>query len=216
MTTLRIKPAHGPAQTLVLLLHGVGATAQSMAPLARALSARLPQTAIVAPDGTYPFDRGSTGRQWFSVAGVTEDNRGARVAAALPDIQALLDQECEQAGVSRERTAVVGFSQGAILTLHLAASSDRPPAVAVALAGRLAAGPVQIGQGPRPAVFISHGANDAVMALADGQRAAGVFTDLGYDTQFEMIPGHGHGIDARQIDSVSRFLAERMPVSVPS
>jgi phospholipase/carboxylesterase len=216
MTTMRIKPADGPAQTLVLLLHGVGALAQSMAPLARVLSARLPQAAIVAPDGTYPFDRGSAGRQWFSVAGVTEDNRGARVAAALPDIQALLDRECELAGVSRERAAVVGFSQGAILTLHLAASSDRPPAIAVALAGRLAAGPVPIGQGPRPAVFISHGANDAVMALADGQRAAGVLTDLGCDTRFELIPGHGHSIDARQLDSVSRFLAERLAVSVPS
>lgn len=216
MTTLRIKPADGPAQTLILLLHGVGASAESMAPLARALSARLPRATVVAPDGTYPFDLGSAGRQWFSVAGVTEDNRGARVAAALPDIQALLDQECSLAGVSRERAAVVGFSQGAILTLHLAASSDRPPAVAVALAGRLAAGPLHIGQGQRPAVLISHGANDTVMAVADGQRAAGVFTDLGCDTQFELIPGHGHSIDARQIDSVSRFLAERLPVSVPS
>jgi phospholipase/carboxylesterase len=216
MTTLRIKPANGPAQALVLLLHGVGASAQSMAPLARALAARLPGVTVVTPDGTYPFDLGSAGRQWFSVAGVTEDNRRARVAAALPDIEALLDQECELAGVSRDRAAVVGFSQGAILTLHLAASSDRPPAVAVALAGRLAAGPVHIGRGPRPAVFISHGANDAVMAVADGRRAAAALADLGCDAEFELIPGHGHSIDARQINSVSAFLSERLPVSVAS
>jgi phospholipase/carboxylesterase len=187
-----------------------------MDPLARVLAARLPSVAVVAADGTYPFDLGAAGRQWFSVAGVTEANRKARVDAALPDIEALVDTECARVGVSRERVAVVGFSQGAILALHLAAASDRPPAVAVALAGRLAAGALRAGQGPRSSVFMSHGANDAVIAATDGRRAAAALAEIGSNTEFELIPGHGHGIDARQVDSVSRYLSERLPAVVPS
>jgi phospholipase/carboxylesterase len=211
MTTLRIEPAQGPARTLVLLLHGVGASAQSMTPLARSFASRLPGAVIVAAEGTYPFDLGAAGRQWFSVAGVTEDNRKARVEAALPTIEALLDAECARAQVSRQHAAVVGFSQGAILALHLAAASDHPPAVTVGLAGRLAAGPLRVGQGPRSSVFLSHGANDTVIAAADGRRAAASLAEIGCDVRFELVPGHGHSIDARQIDSVSGYLADRLP-----
>lgn len=216
MTTLRIEPAKGPAQALVLLLHGVGASAQAMAPLAQVLATRLPGATIVAPDGTQPFDLGVAGRQWFSVAGVTEDNRKARVEATLPTIEALLDDECARAQVSRRQAAVVGFSQGAILALHLAAASDRPPALTVSLAGRLAAGPLRVGQGPRSPVFLSHGANDTVIAAADGRRAAETLAAIGCEVEFELLPGHGHSIDARQADSVSRHLGDRLLALSPS
>jgi len=216
MTILRIEPAKKPPRALVLLLHGVGASAQAMAPLAQILSERLPGAAIVAPDGTHPFDLGGAGRQWFSVAGVTEDNRKARVEAALPTIEALLDVECVRAEVSRQHAAVVGFSQGAILALHLAAASDQPPALTVSLAGRLAAGPLLVGQGPRSPVFLSHGANDTVIAAADGRRAAEALAGIGCDVAFELLQSHGHSIDARQAGSVSRHLADRLLAVSPS
>lgn len=108
---------------------------------------------------------------------------------------------------------MVGFSQGAILALHLAAASDRPPAAAIGLAERLAAGPLRAGLGPRPAVFMSHRADDTVIAAADGRRAAAALAEIGCDVEFELVSRHGHSIDARRIDPVSRYLAARLPAS---
>ena len=73
---------------LFILLHGVGGTPDSLLPLAEAVRAAFPTAAVLIPEGFEPFDGGGAGRQWFSVRGVTEENRPARVAAALPALAA--------------------------------------------------------------------------------------------------------------------------------
>jgi predicted esterase len=123
---------------LVILLHGVGSSAHAMKPAADEISLGLGHAAVVTLNGIDPFDLRGSGFQWFSVAGVTDANRARRVAEALPRVEAMIESECARANVSRERTAVVGFSQGAIMALHLAASLQRPPTAIVSWAGRIA------------------------------------------------------------------------------
>jgi predicted esterase len=123
---------------LVILLHGVGSSAHAMKPAADEISLGLGHAAVVTLNGIEPFDLRGSGFQWFSVAGVTDANRARRVAEALPRVEAMIESECARANVSRERTAVVGFSQGAIMALHLAASLQRPPTAIVSWAGRIA------------------------------------------------------------------------------
>lgn len=90
----------------VIFLHGVGGTGASMQPLANALVLTVPAQ---CPDGPEPFDMGQD-RQWFSVRGVTEENRPARIAAALPAFVRIL----EAFGDPRD-SLLIGFSQGAIM-----------------------------------------------------------------------------------------------------
>jgi predicted esterase len=127
----------GSVDALVILLHGVGSSAHAMKPAADEISLGLGHAAVVTLNGIEPFDLRRSGFQWFSVAGVTDANRARRVAEALPRVEAI-ESECARANVSRERTAVVGFSQGAIMALHLAASLQRPPTAIVSWAGRIA------------------------------------------------------------------------------
>ena len=75
-------PDDPPAQ-LILLFHGVGADADDLVPLGEHLAAEFPQALIVSVIGSEPADIGH-GRQWFSIRDISEDNRPARVAAALP------------------------------------------------------------------------------------------------------------------------------------
>jgi hypothetical protein len=86
-----------------------------MKPAADEISLGLGHAAVVTLNGIEPFDLRGSGFQWFSVAGVTDANRARRVAEALPRVEAMIESECARANVSRERTAVVGFSQGAIM-----------------------------------------------------------------------------------------------------
>ena len=72
--TLQWPPASGQPEQLMLLLHGWGASAADMTPLALALQAAFPQAALLAPQGFEPVDSGLAGRQWFSLAGITEDS----------------------------------------------------------------------------------------------------------------------------------------------
>ena len=99
-------------RTIIVALHGVGSSARDMAV---ALVTLTSVADVVALDGPEPFDHGGAGRQWFSVAGVTEDDRPLRVVGALPSLVSRVDQVATQHGVARDKLVLPGFSQGAIM-----------------------------------------------------------------------------------------------------
>ena len=74
-------PENGEPDLLFLLFHGVGANADGMAPLAMRLAQEYPQAAVLCIDAPDDFDAapGGSGRQWFSIRGIDEENRPARV-----------------------------------------------------------------------------------------------------------------------------------------
>jgi phospholipase/carboxylesterase len=160
------------ADRLVILLHGVGANGLSIASLAEhlGLSAAM---AVAAPDAPFAFDPAphGPGRQWFSVAGVTPENRPARVAAARAPFDAVLAGIIADHGLSDalDRVALVGFSQGSIMALDAVATGRWPVGLLVAFSGRFV--------GPAPAVppktpiLIAHGRADTAIPLAEGYHA---------------------------------------------
>ena len=77
----RAEPGH--SAELVLLFHGVGASARDLLPMGEALAEHRPMAWVVSVQAPDPSDFGR-GWQWFSVQGVTEANRPGRVAAAMP------------------------------------------------------------------------------------------------------------------------------------
>jgi len=100
---------------------------------------------VVALDGCEAFDRGGPGRQWFSIAGVTEANRPIRVAIALSRLLDRLDKLARDRGVERDALTFGGFSQGAIMTLAMLAQGLHAGRT-VAIAGRPAV-PVRVAAG---------------------------------------------------------------------
>lgn len=199
------------AEALVVILHGVGSSAAAMQPLVEAISKAMPDVAVAAPDGTDRFDMGPSGRQWFSVRGVTEANRGGRVDASLPAITAMVDSIRTPLGLPAERVAFVGFSQGAIIALQIAATLE-PPAAVVAFAGRLAT-QITSDAARKPPILLSHGAQDAVIPLAEARQALQAFAAAGYPVELRVRQDQGHGIDAAQIEHMVTFLMANLGTS---
>ncbi len=207
-SSIEIPPASGMvARRLVVVLHGVGADAQDLAPLARALSEALPDDAFLVPDGHEAMDGAPHGRQWFNRTGIDEANRPARVGAAARDVSSWIDGELARRGLDGSRLVVVGFSQGAILAMDLALRRAPPPAAVVAIAGRYAVEPAAVPATPRAVpVLILHGTKDAVMQPAFANEAAEHLRAAGAVVDVQLLPGLGHGIDARAVDAAVAFL----------
>ncbi|WP_413873877.1 hypothetical protein [Albidovulum sp.] len=180
----------------IIFLHGVGSTGAAMRPLAEALA--VSQHAAF-PDGLHPFDMG-TGRQWFSVKGVTEANRPGRIAEAMPAFAHLI----ESLGDPRQ-SVLIGFSQGAIMALH-AVAAGLPAAGVIALSGRLA-GPVPA-RGDWPPITLLHGTDDPVMPLAVARATDGWLNDAGAAPRLTEFDGLGHAIDARVLETVRDSLSQ--------
>lgn len=208
MTTIMRAPATKPT-ALVIVLHGVGSSGIGMTPLVDALANALPGAAIVAPDGFEPFDLSPNGRQWFSVKGVTSSNRRQRVEQCMPRMGRLIGELQSRFDVSSQAVALVGFSQGAIMGLYLAATSGEIGVVA-ALAGRLVA-PVSPSLARRPALFISHGTEDHVIPIQEGRDAAAALVEAQFPVELQVIQGHGHAIHSTQLEGVAEFLATHLP-----
>lgn len=189
----RRAPVDGQAASLVVLLHGVGSNAQDLMPLADIWSETLPQAAFVSLDGSEPFDGGFGGRQWFSLNGVNPTNRPARVTAAYPALQRMLDVELAHWRLTYDQLALVGFSQGSMMSLHHAATNEQGAAVVVAYSGRLAS---LITANSATPVTLIHGEDDTVIPVDETERAAIALNDAGFEVEAFALPGVGHTISA--------------------
>ena len=201
------QPPATPHQ-LILLFHGMGSNPRAMRPLGERLALEFPNALVVAPQA--PTASGSpNGFEWFGVDGITEENRVLRVALAMPAFETCVAHWQRVAGLAAPATALVGFSQGAIMSLE---SSKRSPPCAgriIAMGGRFAALPVDVLLDTT--VHFLHGKEDAVIPYSNTVLAAHHLRDLGSDMTAEVLPFIGHEIHADFIDLVATKLANHIP-----
>ena len=194
---------------LLVVLHGVGSSADDLLPLGRALSTAIPGLAVAAPDGFAAYDQAPTGRQWFSVKGVTEANRTERIRAAIAPIDAWIDSELARHQLGAERLVLLGFSQGAIISNWLALARVPAPRAVVSLSGRLAV-PDDLATTATPAVLVVHGSDDPVIPVEHGVHAAAELERRGAIVTHHVFPGLGHSVDQRVFDVALAFLRDRL------
>jgi phospholipase/carboxylesterase len=209
----RLAPASGaPARRLVLLLHGVGADGQDLIALGAQMRRFLPDAAFAAPDGPEPCDMAPVGRQWFSL----RDRRWAAMQAearrTVPVLDAHIDALLAESGLTADRLALVGFSQGTMMALQSALERPEPVGAVVGFSGMLLA-PDSLADEirSRPPVLLIHGEQDDVVpfqameAAREGLEAAGVPVDT------FARPGLGHMIDPAGLMRAVEFLKARLP-----
>jgi phospholipase/carboxylesterase len=162
----------------------------------------------VTPDGFHPFDQGGAGRQWFSVRGITEGNRPARVRAAGGEVAHWIDHELDTRGLARDRLVVVGFSQGAIVAAWLALHRKPSPLAVVMLSGRVVEEAPPVAHATSTSVFMGHGTEDPVMPVSLVEPGARTLRAWGAHVTSHVYPGLAHQVDARELADARAFLAK--------
>lgn len=186
------RPARPAA--LVLFFHGVGSNAQDLARLAQAVAQQQPQALVASVQAPLASEFGA-GWQWFSVQGITEANRPARVDAALPAFLETVRHWQREAGVDAAATTLVGFSQGAIMSLAATQLDPAPAGRVIAIAGRFPQPPRIAPRGTT--IHLLHGEADRVMPVHSSVEAAAQLRALGAAVTVDTFPGLGHGVDGR-------------------
>lgn len=198
------------ATSLVIFLHGVGSRGEDLLPLAGPLRHALPATDFAAPDAPFPFPYGM-GHQWFSIAGVTEENRAGRIQDARADFDRVIHGVIETYGFTEklDRVAFVGFSQGTIMALDALVSGRWPVGAIVGFSGRLGSRS-PFSPATQTSVLLVHGSADSVIPAAETVKAATTLQNLGVDVQSRILPGLEHTISAEGIELASEFLAHQL------
>ena len=196
------------SDNLVIMLHGVGSSGNDLAPLANSWKDALPKTVFVSPNGPNPSSFGA-GYQWFSVAGVTEENRSVRIEQARPSFDQVIAAIVDENGFAErlDRIAFVGFSQGTIMALDAIASGRWPVGAVVGFSGRLAS-PVPLEPALQTQVLLVHGSADPVIPVAETTKAAATLQAIGMTVATVILPGLPHTISAEGAAQAGRFLSE--------
>lgn len=202
------------ARALVVFLHGYGADGADLLGLADVLAPQLPGAAFVAPDAPEICRGAGFGYQWFPIPrmdGSAQSEADAGLEASTADLNAFLDARLAAEGLTPDRLALVGFSQGAMMSLHVAPRRPLEVAGVVAISGRLLrpealATEVVV----KPPILLIHGDQDPVVPFDSMGMAGDALVSAGFPTFGHVMKGAAHGIAPDGLGVALQFLKERL------
>ncbi|QIK14963.1 esterase [Leclercia sp. 29361] len=196
-----------PAKQLLLLFHGVGDNPANMAQIGSWFAPLFPDALVVSVGGAEPC--GPDGRQWFSVQGVTEESRQERVDAIMPTFVGTVRYWQQQSGVGANATALIGFSQGAIMALESVKAEPGLASRVIAFNGRYATLPERANTATT--IHLIHGGEDHVIELSHAVAGQEALIRAGGDVTLDIVDDLGHAIDERSM----QFALDHLRFTVP-
>jgi phospholipase/carboxylesterase len=195
----RLEPRSGRATHLVVLCHGYGADGNDLLGLAPMLQRVLPDAAFVAPNA--PQTCPGAGYQWFPIAQLDPQELHRGVLAAAPSLETYIKGELQRLALTADRLALIGFSQGTMMALHVGTTMLKPAAI-VGFSGLLTGAP-----GEAPPVLLVHGDADPLIPPEALFLTAGTLGAYGARVQWHLSQGVGHGIDETGLGLAGGFLS---------
>lgn len=211
----RLMPRGGTARRLVVFLHGYGADGNDLIEIGRAWQQLLPDTAFVSPHAPESCGQAPMGRQWFPLTFRTPNERWDGVNKAAPGLNRFLDAELARHNLAPSALALVGFSQGTMIALHVGLRRALAPAAIVGYSGvfvlpdnappETVAGEITA----RPPVLLVHGDQDDLIPAQALFLSAQTLAALAVPVEWHLSHGVGHGIDQEGLRHGGAFLARR-------
>jgi phospholipase/carboxylesterase len=199
----------GKPRRLVILLHGLGADGSDLIGLAAYWGRLMPDAGFIAPNAPFPCDMAPYGFQWFSLQDRTPAMIQAGVRAAAPLLDNFIDETLAASGLEERQLALVGFSQGTMMSLFVALRRPRPVAGVLGFSGALVGVEALAGEvRARPRVLLVHGEADEVVPFAMMGAAEAALREVGVPVESVARPGLGHGIDETGLTRGGAFLEE--------
>ncbi len=203
-----LPPLKHPRQ-LFVLLHGAGATASDLLPLAQQLRAVYPDAGYLIPQGSFALANGEGG-DWFPTRDLTEENRPGRIAEAMPTFHALVRQAQDRLNVLPSDTALVGFSQGGMMALEFSAAHDGGAGRVLAFSARYAVLPERAPE--LTTLHLLHGEQDKVIPVEHAHAAYATLTALQGDVTLDLALSVGHEVASVLIERAIYRLQTCVPL----
>src|ERR1700756_774406 len=199
----------GRPSRLVILLHGLGADGNDLIGLAPYWAPLLPTAEFVSPNAPFPCNMASYGYQWFSAQDRSPAAVLAGVRAAAPLLDAFIDDALAERALDDGDLALVGFSQGTMMSLFVGLRRAKPVAGIVGFSGRLLAPELLADElRSRPPTLLVHGTDDPLVPYESLAAAEAALESVGVSVETLTCPGIGHSIDENGLRRGGAFLKD--------
>lgn len=216
LNSKRRASASGVDSSVVLFLHGYGADGADLLGLAEPLAPHLPDTVFVAVDAPEPSMANPAGFQWFPIPWIDGSSEAAASEGLLRSAKALngfIDKVLAEEGIDADRLILFGFSQGTMMSLHVAVRRSEPVAGIVAFSGRLMF-PERMGSEAQsqPPVLLVHGDADDVVPFEEMGKAGEALQAAGFEVYAHVQQGTAHGIAPDGLSVALAFIREKLGI----
>ena len=199
----------GTTRQLVILCHGYGSDGNDLIALAPYWQQAMPDTAFIAPNAPERCDGNPTGYQWFPITRLDPAEIARGVETAAPLLDRFIDEQLRLRGLDGSQIALVGFSQGTMMALHVGLRRSMPPACIIGYSGALAVPERLSGEMTvEPPILMVHGDADDMLPVSRMHQAVQALGEAGLPVQWHVSPGLGHGIDQTGLELGARFIAD--------
>ena len=204
----------GTADSLVIFLHGYGADGNDLLGLADPLAEHLPNTMFMSPNAPNSCKMNPMGYEWFPIPrmdGSTQEQANTGRDAAALILNAFLDDIAKETGIPAKQTFLLGFSQGCMMSLHVAPRRAAAFGGVIGMSGmlvepeKLAAEAIQ-----EPPVLLVHGDQDDVVPFAEMEKAANALTAAEFEVYTLVSKGTAHGIGADGLGAALQFINQNL------
>ncbi len=195
------------ARAALILIHGRGATADDILGLGEEACEGIEGVALLAPQ--------AAGNTWYPQRFLAPLAENEPFLGSALGVVAGLVADIARAGLAPERVMLIGFSQGACLSLEFAARNPRLYGAVVGLSGALIGPPGS----PRPKqgslagtpVYLGCSDRDAHIPLASVEESAGILAGMGARVTKSIFPGMGHTVNAEELSAVQGLVRGLAP-----
>lgn len=192
---------------LVIMFHGVGSNGRDLLPIAQYWQRQIEDLSIASPNAPFPFMHSHEVFEWFSLTGITEENRFERIQQAREYFDQTVQRILDEQGFADRLNQVVfcRFSQGTMMSLDAVASGRWPIAAVIGFSGRLAS-PIEANANNTAKVSLMHGEADEVIPVYESQDAFKALRAAGFNVELETYKGLGHSINELELKRGLEFL----------
>ncbi len=201
----------GKADSLVILLHGYGADGNDLFGIGGALAPHLPNTIFRSPNAPERCTTNPMGYQWFPISwldGSSEQEMAEGAERAKKTLHAYLDEAMAEEGMTPDRTVIIGFSQGTMMSLDVTMRRDKPFAGLVGFSGRLIESDAPMTS--KTPVLLVHGDQDPMVPVASIHEAREALEKAGVPVLWHISEGVGHGIAPDGLGLALKFIQDRL------
>ena len=201
-----IMPSYGDKpESLVILLHGLGSNGDDLIGLASQWREALPNTAFISPNAPFPCDMAPSGFQWFSMQSLDPQDLLAGIKETSPILNRFIDEQLKHFDIPDKHMALVGFSQGTMMSLYTAPRREKACAGILGYSGALFEDktvPVK----SKPAICLIHGDADQVVPVGASKMSHDILINNGFKSELHIRPDLTHSIDQEGVNIGRNFL----------
>mgnify|MGYP000704631366 FL=1 len=195
--------------SLVILLHGIGADAFDLIPLAKYWALTLKKTKFYSLHAPYPCKLTPSGKQWFDLEDRDQTRILKEIELVKPMIITFLKKKLKDYNLQYKDLILVGFSQGTMVALNLTLTMKEEVRGVLGYSGGVIltkSGKIEIIS--KPNICLVHGKNDEVVPKKMMETTKIILKDNNIDVDTHLIENLGHSIDQNGLEIGQNFLVK--------